>query len=331
LHDDADLRSKPLKHRFQNQFSTFFAFVVFSGIVWMVIKLSSDFTSTVTYKVEYENLPVGQILVNASDSNITVGLDARGFDLVNYHLWEKRPVVNIDLAGIRLQQDDETFTGYLLTSGLTRKLALQVGSHNELLFISPDTLKFWFKPEHRKKVPVTHMVQYQMRPQFMLYDSVQIFPDSIWIFGPMEIVDTIYDVRTSPRTFPDLFEDQKVILGLQKPSNLPLTYSTSEVEVSLRVEKFTEKAFELPININCPKSELSIRIFPETVTLHCQVALKDYRRIDPGMFKAAVSCHPGEMQASTKLRVEITDFPSYVRIARIEPERVEYIFVRSNP
>ncbi len=328
LPENIDSRPELMNTRFRSQFSVFLVFVFSAGIIWLFIKLSKDFTSTITYKIDYQNIPVGQILMHASDSTITVGLDARGYDLVSYHLWKKKTRVSIDLSGVKLQGNGNSFSGFLLTSGLTRKLAQQVGSHNELLFINPDTLKFQFMPEHSRRVPVNPLVQYQLRSQFMLYDNIKVYPDSIWIYGPYEVVDTIFSVNTVQKTFTDLYKDKNEKIRLEKPLNIPLTYSAEEVEISLKVEKFTEKAFELPIKVVCPGSDFTLRIFPETVTVHCLVALKDYRRVDPGMFEAVVNCRPGDMSASSKLRIELTAFPSYIRLSRIEPERVEYILVK---
>lgn len=302
-----------------------------SAFIWLVIKLSSNFTSAVTYEVDYQNIPVGQILVKTSDSIITVGLDANGFDLVSYHLFRKKPRVSIDLSGVNIRSENNLNKGFLLTSGLTRKLARQIGSHNELLFITPDSLKFVFLTEHRRKVPVHPAVQYRLRPQHMLYDTIRAMPDSIWIYGPGEIVDTISAVKTLSRNFPDLSESLHVSLPLHKPSGLPLTYSDDMVEVILNVEKFTEKTFSLPINVVCNNSAYSLRTFPETVKVHCLVALKDYKRVDPAMFEASVYCDPEDLPSTSKLRVMLTQFPSFVKISRIEPERVEYILVRSIP
>lgn len=329
LANTAGTKPSLVNTRFRNQFSIFFVFVVFSAVVWVVTKLSNDFTSAITYKVEYENLPAGKTLVFASDTLITVGLDARGFDLINYHLFRKKPVVNIDLSALRLYPEGKNFYGLLLTSGLKRKLASQVGSHNELIFITPDTLMFEFKAEHSRLLPVVPRVQYQLRSQHMLYDSIKVVPDSIWIYGPVEVIDTIFFVETHHHTLNELHEDQQFTLTLRKRPNLPLTYSASEVEVVMKVEKFTEKSFDLPIRINCPDSLFTLRVFPETVKVHCLVALKDYKRIDPAMFDAAVFCTSGDLHSSNKLRVEIRQHPSYVRIARLEPERVEYIMVKS--
>ena len=321
---------KPSGSRLRNQFSLFFIFVLFSAFIWLLIKLSHNFTSTVTYRAVYENIPMGQILISASDTNITVGLDASGFDLVSYHLFKKRPEVKVDLSGLMIRNVGNTNKGVLPTAGLLRKMASQIGSHNELLFISPDSLRFVFMSEHSKKVPVIPVLQYRLRPQHMLYDSLKITPDSVWVFGPETIIDTIKSVRTLAANLPDLHEDKQIMLRLEKPQGLPLEYSENQTEILLRVEKFTEKAFSLPINIICHETGYSLRVFPETVSVNCLVALKDYKRVDPAMFEASVYCDPTEIHFLSKLRVNITKHPSFVQIIRIDPERVEYILVSSS-
>ncbi len=320
---------EPFMKRFRKRFSVFFVFLIFSSLVWVVIKLSKDFTSTLTYKVDFKNVPEGRILASASDTMITVGVDAQGFNLIRYHFLKEKPVIELDLNSVNIQHDRGEEKGYLLLAGLTRKVASQIGSQRELVFISPDTIKFGFLPEYKRQIPVKHKISYQLRPQFMLYDSIQVQPDSIWIYGPQEILDTIQTIDTEQKSFPDLFEDQNFTLDLIKPGINLITLSENQATVTIKVEKFTEKAFELPISVLSPENDYVLRIFPEKAVVNCLVALKDYKRVDEAMFEAAVAYHPGEMQSSTKLRVELIKYPSFVRIARIEPARVEFILVKS--
>jgi len=304
-------------------------FVLISAVVWVFIKLSRDFTSLITYRVAYVNVPSGQILVDVSDTSIVVGIDAQGFDLLNYHFRKNKIVIDIDLSGIRLQPDGNATKGYVLTSGLARKIASQVGSGDELIYVVPDTLKFRFMPEYKKQVPVFTQVTYQLRAQHMLYDSVKVVPDSIWVFGPKNYIDSITSVYTDPLVVNDLQEDFHAVLKLHKPDNQPLTYSSDVAEIFFSVEKFTEKAIELPIRVICDIEGLALRIFPDRATIHCLVALKDYKRIEDAMFEVAVICCSDELKSATKLRVEVKEHPSWVRIARIVPERVEFILVKS--
>lgn len=174
--------------RFRNRFSVFFIFLIFSSLIWVVIQLSKDFTSTVTYKVNFMNVPEGRIITGASDTMITVGIDAQGFNLIKYHFIRKKPVIDLDLADVKMQHDAGEEIGYLLLAGLTRKVASQLGSQRELVFISPDTISFDFLPEYKRRIPVIHNIRYQLRPQFMLYDSILVQPDSIWIYGPKKNV-----------------------------------------------------------------------------------------------------------------------------------------------
>lgn len=318
-----------LMKSFRNRFSVFFVFVIFSSFVWTVIKLSKNFSSSVSYNVEYQNIPDGYILEKISDTVITVGLDAQGFNLVRQLLAKRKPVLNIDLSGIKVHSEKGSFSAYLTSSALSKKIASQTGTQREINFIAPDTLWFSFLSEYKQRVAVSHQVSYQLRSQHMLYDSIEVVPDSIWVFGPQKLIDTIRFVPTVNQTLNDLFENQNINLALQAPPNRLISYSDPIVEVQLKVEKFTEKAFELPIRIINTESNDMLRIFPEKVSVTCLVALKDYKRVEAAMFEAAVIYKPAEDQVSSKLKIELTNYPSYVRIARIEPERVEYILVKS--
>lgn len=313
----------------RNRFSVFFIFVIFSSLVWVVIKLSKNFSSSVSYNIEYQNIPEGYILEKTSDTTIIIGMDAQGFNLVKQLLAKQKPVLNIDLSAIRVQKEGGAFSAYLTSTAIAKKIIPQLGSHREFNFLSPDTLRFSFLPAFKKRVPVHAAVSYQLRTQYMLYDSVQVLPDSTWVIGTEELVDTIGFVPTINHSFKDLFENQDITLPLQRPANRLLSYSDPTVQVQLNVEKFTEKSFELPVRIINAESDDLLRIFPEKVTVTCLVALKDYKRIDAAMFDAVVIYKPSEHQASSKLKIELANYPAYVRIARIGPERVEYILVKS--
>ncbi|MGB4205387.1 MAG: YbbR-like domain-containing protein [Bacteroidales bacterium] len=318
-----------LMKRFRDQFSVFFVFLVFSSFVWVVIKLSKDFTSTITYNVNFKNAPEGRIISASSDTVISVGLDAKGFTLIKYHFLQKKPVINIDLAGLKIRYHAGKEEGCLPLDDQIQKIASQIGVKRDLVFVSPDTIRFEFLTKYRRQIPVLPQVSYELRPQFMLYDSVQIQPDSIWVFGPEELIDTIQFIYTEQKSFTDLAENQELELRLLKPESNLISLSENRVNILIPVEKYTERSFELPVNIVNSGTEYALRIFPEKVIVNCLVALKDYNRVDEAMFEAVVTYDSVEMQTATRLKVNLVKYPSFVHIARVEPERIEFILIKS--
>jgi hypothetical protein len=56
------------------------------------------------------------------------------------------------------------------------------------------------------------------------------------------------------------------------------------------------------------------------------VALKDYKKINESMFWAMIDFTKLDLKsADNKVKVLITKFPSFVKITKIDPEKVEYI------
>jgi hypothetical protein len=321
---------KTVANGFQNRFSVFFVFLFFTTLIWLTVKLSKDFTSTLTYQLEFANPPSDLILIDYSDSTIQLGIDARGFELLRHRMKKKSAAVIVDLSGIRLIQTGEVVTGTLPTHTLNRKLSAQLGLNRELLFLNPDTLYFMLLLEHSKKIPVTAHFSFDLRAQHMLYDSISIEPDSIFIYGPQSIIDTISAIETHSRNFSDLNESLHASLSLKTYDHLPLKYSHNTVGLNFVVERFTERSITIPITVVCTGGSFTMRVFPEDVTIHCLVAMRDYRRIDPAMFEATVECRPNETPTPSTLRVQLKNYPSFVKVTRIEPERVEYIMVQAS-
>ena len=56
------------------------------------------------------------------------------------------------------------------------------------------------------------------------------------------------------------------------------------------------------------------------------VALKDFKRVDQDMFLATVRV--GEEITTSKLNVEITHKPSFIKITKVEQEQVEFLVLK---
>ncbi len=316
--------------KIRGQFITFFFFLVFSAATWTVIKLSNQYGTTVSYEVQYINQQPGRVLTRASSTTVTIGLEASGFDVVRFRLRNEQPPLRIDLSAMTLQATDDGFTGKIISSSLVRSIIPQLSRRVNVLYIHPDTLFFNLKTEYKKLVPVQPDLKITFRPQYGLYQPLQLKPDSVWVYGVRTDLETIEWVKTVPANVSDLYRDQQVVLpiALPKVAN-PVRLSAGACEATLRIEKFTEEILEVPVHLQCSEPGYSIRIFPEKVKLTCLVALIDYKRLDASGFEATVRCEGRLDQGSTRLKVNVTQFPDFVQITRIEPERLEFIKVRN--
>jgi len=297
--------------------------------MWGLIKLSRDYEAPVKYIVNLEQLPDGKILVGNPDSVITLQMNAKGLDLYSRMFLRGKNQVVISLAGMKLRRDGDLYYGLLRSSKLMKSLADQLPIGAKLIGIEPDTLHFVFEKSFRQRVAVHAVVSLDFVKQYQLYDSLRIKPDSIWVHGKKNIVDTMRIINTEKYTVENLKSNTNVRLKLVKPKvNPAVSLSSDSISVTINVEKFTEADVEVPVLMRSGSKDLSYRTFPDKVKLTCRVAMRDYKRLDPSMFEAIVNYDNFVNSGNSRVPVEISQSPSYIKVIRIEPEKVECLILK---
>ncbi len=98
----------------------------------------------------------------------------------------------------------------------------------------------------------------------------------------------------------------------------------SKVLISVPVEKFTEKVFELSINTKTYDENISIRTFPTKVKAVFLVPLSEYENFIESVLLAKVDLKKSDLEMK-KLPISINGYPKYVELLRLEPSNVEFI------
>ena len=82
----------------KNKFRFFIFFVVLSTIFWVITKLSNTYDSKVDLSVNLIDLPVTIVPVLEKDLELKVDLTASGFQLLIYHLFNKKVELSFENA-----------------------------------------------------------------------------------------------------------------------------------------------------------------------------------------------------------------------------------------
>jgi len=320
--------TKPIGRRIRDQFSVFVICLLISVFIWLLIKLSEEDSGAIKYPVIYTNLPEGKQMTGASANHLYLHKNLKGFELINEKFFKKHYPLVIDLSQLKTNKKSSKFNSYLIVSDIVNRIENQVEDYFKMISINPDTIFFNFEDIASKKVVVNLNLTYNLRQQFQLYDTIKISPDSISISGIQSIIDTIDNVSTERMNLSDISENQLLKIPLKKiPTKEEVRFSVNEIDVSIKVEKFTESMVSIPIKVISEDTTTRIRIFPNLVNITFHVALKDFNRIDTGMFVAAVKYDQGET-ANKMLEIEMINYPEFVKIAKTEPEKVEYIVLK---
>jgi len=303
-------------------------FLLLSILFWFLTVMNKDYETVISYPVKYIRFPKGKVLVNEVPERLDLSVESRGFTLLRFKLKSRLVPIIFDVNSFSLSTmtGREPLTVYILTDYAIEKIQQQLSSEIRVVTISPDSLYFQFADMHSKTVKVEINLEMEFEKQFMQVADMIIKPDSVIISGPGNVVDRIEKVGTIPRKLTGI--KRNIVLDLKLAPIQKVEYSVDKVNLIVPVEKFTEAAIEIPIEVlNFPDS-LSLRMFPNNVEIVYRVGLSDYGKVNVHMFQAVVDYADKDSNIGNKLQVDLAKAPEYVMITDYHPKNIEYIIER---
>jgi hypothetical protein len=304
------------------RFLTFLVFVVISTAAWFVVKLSEDYTTQVQFRLCIEEVPADKWL-SPTEQTAKLSMTTTGFKILRYKmLREQRRVVTLPLSEVsyRLERGTTYSFGSLY---VTERVAELLDINPTELTMNDDKVYFNLDPLKSKVVPVKLVSDIRPQRQHEVYGIPVLEPASIKIYGPQELIDTLKSVNTQ------LLSKSNVSTGFTEMVALDLLddqihSEVKSVQATVQVEKFTEADVKVPLSQ--PES-LHVRFFPEEVTVKCRVAIKDYPNLTPDLF--LVMADRKQIKAREPLLdVALKNWPPFVQILNVTPEKVEYLIVQ---
>ena len=306
----------------KHSFFTFLVFLAISTVAWFLVKLSEDYVTQTSYRLLLVETPADK-WVSSEGQLVKMSLNTDGFHTLRYKMVrEPNRVVTIPLDEVpyRLESGNTySFSSQYVAEKLSKSLgiaATDITMNDAQVYFTMDALK-------SKVVPVVLQSDIKTERQYDLYGIPMLDPASVTVFGPQEVIDSIKVVKTECLSKTNVSQnfDETVpldLLGGQIRSNI------KEVKVDVQVEKYTEMDIEVPIKLN---DNVRVRFFPETMSVKCLVAVRDYASITPEHFSVAVDKQ--QMEAMQPLLdVHLESWPPTVQILSTHPDKVEYLIVQ---
>ncbi len=121
---------------------TFFLFISF--VLWYLNFLGKENETGLKYPVKYVNLPEERIIVEERPVSLNFFLKGTGYSILKLKLSGIKTPVLIDISKVSYKRvpGSKTLNYYIVTSGLTKSLSVQLRSRCEITSIKPDTLFF---------------------------------------------------------------------------------------------------------------------------------------------------------------------------------------------
>jgi hypothetical protein len=122
-----------------------FAFFLFlSFIFWYLNSLSKEAEAEIRCRVKYTNLPKERVIPENLPSEMNLFLKGPGYSILKLKISGMNAPVIIDISKVNYKRapGGKTQNYYIITSGLSKSLNVQLRSGCEITSIKPDTLFF---------------------------------------------------------------------------------------------------------------------------------------------------------------------------------------------
>lgn len=316
-----DIKQK-VERKNKSSILTFLIFLIISTAAWFLVKLSENYVTQTTFRLQFTDVPAEK-WISSEEQMLKMSLDIDGFHTLRYKMIrEPYRFVTISLNDVsyRLENGNTySFSSQYVAEKVAERLGISTSDitmNDAMVYFTMDALK-------SKVVPIVFRSDIKMQRQYGLYGIPTIDPATVTIYGPEEVIDTVRSVRTQLVSKTNVSEDFSESVGLDMLGG-KIRSNTKEVRVTVEVEKYTEMDVEVPIRMS---DSLRVRFFPETVSVKCFVAMKDYASIIPDDFTVAVDKQ--QLKAlQPLLDVRLVTWPQTVQILSTQPDKVEYLIVQ---
>jgi hypothetical protein len=115
-----------------------------SFVFWYLNFLGKDTEASVSYPVVYAKVPANRTLISQNTEHMNLSLKGTGYSIIKLKVKGTTDPLSIDLskANFKRVTGSREMNYYILTSGLSRTIALQLRSGCEIVAVKPDTLFF---------------------------------------------------------------------------------------------------------------------------------------------------------------------------------------------
>lgn len=301
-------------------FLVFLVFVFIAFTFWLSQYYQQRFDVQLEIPLNYENLPAEVVLTDSLPEKVTLQLQDKGTVILSYFFSRSaRKGMTIDLSVLPKNQSTYTIDQTTISSLLRDKLQ----ASTQLNTFSPTAIRVRYAPMEKKELPV--VIQGTLLPAagFVIVDSVEVTPTSVWVYGDKSSLAVVDSIRTFPV---NLFNVNKS-MQFQQDLDIPVGLRLSEkaVDITINIEEYTEKAFEVPIVCSNAPSHISVRFFPSTAEIVCQVPLSKYAQLEAEQLAIDLDYKKIASTTSTIIPLELTRAPAYLINSRISPASVEFL------
>lgn len=297
----------------------FFLFLILAFIFWLLIFFQRNAEGDFSIPLQYVNIPEQEVFVDDVPSQIDLRVRDLGSNLFNYYFFKKRDSLKVDVTKVQ-KNNNNKLQGNQLTQLIRSKLSV----NTQLIGYTPANISLETAKLESKTVPVEFDGEMRTSAGHLVIDSVSIIPNEVTIYGTEDQLKDINQVVTEYSVFENLKATSQLSAKLKSIEGISMR--PKEVEVYIPIHEFTERQFEVPIQVSNESETLDVKFFPSKVIVSFTVTLDNYRKIAPEDFEIKIDFNKLQNIQGDQIQLELTKYPGTIKNPRISPAVVEFIF-----
>lgn len=215
-------------------------------VFWFFNALNKNYSTNISFPVAFDYDEERYIPVKTLPSTVRMNVSGSGWDLFRRSLGFKVPPLVVPLEK---PADMRKIVGTTLPAIFAGQL-----ERLKINFVITDTVRIHIEEKLRKRFSVTiDSVQQYIHPDFGLTEQPKVTPDSIWIEGPKDIINSLPTTLALALRQENIRKDFNEEVELDIKQNARVMQEPEKIKVSLNIEKFEQvnKRIKLDI-INIP-------------------------------------------------------------------------------
>ncbi|GHT43785.1 hypothetical protein FACS189438_1650 [Bacteroidia bacterium] len=309
-------KMKAFASRFQwKKAFTFLFFLLLSFTFWALQSMQEEYETQLVVPVTYKDIPLEMAFTNTPPAFITARVRDKGSVLLNYKF--KKRVINIDV-------NKPSGGTILLSSGEIETLLMkQLTPTTSLLKIDPQKIEISYAKRVEKQLPVAFNGQISTAPGYIISGEIKYNPPAVDVYAGNVVMDSLHEIRTE---YTEIKNANKTII--RKLKLLPVEGAAiipNVVSVSIPIEEYTEKTFEIKVTAVHVPAGYAMRIFPATVKVTCNVPLSLFKELEENAFSVETSFAALNPDSPGILPLKLARKPAWLERATLSQESVEFI------
>ena len=296
---------------------TFLFFVLLATGLWYGHAMQSVRNATISVRVSYTGIPeeVG-LQGNGLPDALRVEVRDAGMRLRAY---QANPLhLSIDL-GSQVKGSEGTIR--ISSDVLRRSVTDMLQGTSKLVQVTPEEIVCNYYRQQERTVPIVWEGILTPAAEYQLVGTPALLQTTVRIYGQKEQIEAIKQIEADTAVLTQIKDTVLQRLALHAPKGIRL--ATDSVTLQVVSERFTEKAFVLPLHVEGVPADEHVRLFPHEVEATIRVGISHFAEVTERDVRAYCT-YPTNDKAE-KLGVHLSYSNPYITAARIYPNEVEFI------